>query len=55
MRNGERVVVVTLEIVNLKLPHGDYLSLEECYYFPINFLEHHFTFLFRKDGLYIDH
>ena len=37
MRNGERVVVVTLEIVNLKLPHGDYLSLEEFYYFPIIF------------------
>ena len=34
MGNGARVVVVALGSVNLKLPSKDFLSLEECYYFP---------------------
>ena len=34
MGNGARVVVVALGVVNLKLPSGDYLSLEECHYVP---------------------
>ena len=32
MRNGVRVVDVTLGVVNLELSSGDYLSLEECHY-----------------------
>ena len=34
MGNGARVVAVALGVVNLKLPSGDYLSLEECHYVP---------------------
>ena len=34
MGNGARVLVVALGVVNLKLPSGDYLSLEECHYVP---------------------
>ena len=32
--NGTRVVVVALGSMNLKLPSGDFLSFEECYYVP---------------------
>ena len=32
--NGARAVVVALGVVNLKLPSGDCLSLEECHYVP---------------------
>ena len=34
MGNGTRVVDVALGSVNLKLPSGDLLSLEECYNVP---------------------
>ena len=34
MGNGARVAAVALGVVNLKLPSGDYLSLEECHYVP---------------------
>ena len=34
MRNNARVAAVALGVVNLKLPSGDYLSLEECHYVP---------------------
>ena len=34
MGNDARVAVVALGVVNLKLPSGDYLSLEECHYVP---------------------
>ena len=34
MRNGARVVAITLGSVNLKLSFGDFLSVEECYYIP---------------------
>ena len=32
--NGARVAAMALGVVNLKLPSGDYLSLEECHYVP---------------------
>ena len=32
MGNDARVAAVALGVVNLKLPSGDYLSLEECHY-----------------------
>ena len=34
MGNIARVVAMVLVVVNLKLPSGDYLSLEECHYVP---------------------
>ena len=34
IRNDARVVVVTLEVMRLKLLLRDYLYLEECYYVP---------------------
>ena len=34
MGNDARVAAVALGVVNLKLPSGDYLSLEECHYVP---------------------
>ena len=34
MRKSARVVAVVLRVVNLKLPSGDYLSLEEHHYVP---------------------
>ena len=55
MGNGARVAVVALGVVNLKLSSGDYLSLEECHYVPSIVKEHHFSFLFRHDGIYLDH
>ena len=32
--NNARVAAVALGVLNLKLPFGDYLSLEECHYVP---------------------
>ena len=32
MGNDARVSVVALGVVNLRLPSGDYLSLEECHH-----------------------
>ena len=32
MGNGTRVAAVEVGVLNLKLPSGDYLSLEECHY-----------------------
>ena len=34
MRNGARVAAIALGVMNLKLPSGDYLSLEEYHYVP---------------------
>ena len=34
MENGARADVVALRVVNLKLPFGDYLSVEECHCVP---------------------
>ena len=34
MGNSARVVIIALGSVNLKLPSGDFISLEECYYVP---------------------
>ena len=34
MGNNTRVAAVVLEVINLKLPYEDCLSLKECHYVP---------------------